>query len=148
LSSSAATGNQWYLDGKIIDGATGQTYNPVRSGSYTVSVVLTGGCTLLSDNFAFALKAINPDKNTEIGLATFPVPASKFLNVLFESKTPEQLNLYLINSAGKIVYTESKNVPAGNFSTSIDVSRQAPGTYTVRVVLGQKDYSHKVIIIP
>lgn len=147
LSSSAATGNQWYLDGAMIDGATGQTYNPVKSGNYTVSVLLTSGCTILSDDFAFALKALNPDKDTEIGLATFPVPANKFLNVLFESKTPEQLNLYLINSAGKIVYSESKKVAAGNFSTSIDVSRQAPGTYTVRVVLGQKDYSHKVIIV-
>jgi hypothetical protein len=148
LSSSAASGNQWYLDGKLIEGATEQTYNPLQSGNYTVSVLLASGCTILSDNFAFALKALNPDKNTEIGLATFPVPASKFLNVLFESKTPEQLNLYLINSAGKIVYTESKSVAAGNFSTSIDVSHQAAGTYTVRVVLGQKDYSHKVIIIP
>ncbi|MFD0748667.1 S8 family serine peptidase [Mucilaginibacter calamicampi] len=146
LSSSAATGNQWYLDGKLIDGATAKTFNPVQSGNYTVSVVLNSGCTTLSDNFAFALKAINPDKNTEIGLATFPVPASKFLNVLFESKTPEQLNLYLINSAGKIVFTDTKTIAAGSFSTTIDVSHQAPGTYTVRVVLGQKDYSHKVII--
>ena len=148
LSSSAAAGNQWYLDGKLIEGATGQTYNPVQSGSYTLSVLLTSGCTLLSDSFAFALKALNPDKSTEIGLATFPVPASKFLNVLFESKTPEQLTLQLINSAGKIVYTQSKTIAAGSFSTSIDVSHQSPGTYTVRVMLGQKSYSHKVIIIP
>lgn len=148
LSSNTATGNQWYLDGKIIEGATGQTYSPVQSGNYTVSVIVGSGCTTLSDNFAFALKALNPDKNTEIGLATFPVPAGKFLNVLFESKTAEDLNLYLINSAGKIVYTESKKIAAGNFSTSIDVSHYAAGNYVVRVVLGQKDYSHKVIIIP
>jgi len=148
LSSSAASGNQWYLDGVLITGATGQIYTPVQSGSYSVSVIAATGCTVSSNSFAFALKAINPDKNTEIGLATFPVPASKFLNVLFETKTPETLNLYLINSAGQIVYTESKNIAAGNFSTAIDVSRKAAGTYTLRVVLGQKDYSHKVIIIP
>ena len=147
LSSSSATGNQWYLDGKAIDGAIGQTYIPVQSGNYSVSATVAAGCTVLSDDFAFALKAINPDKNTEIGLATFPVPASKLLNVLFESKTAEQLNLYLINSAGKVVYTQSRSVAAGSFSTAIDVTRYAPGTYSVRVVLGQRDYSHKVIII-
>jgi hypothetical protein len=148
LSSSAATGNQWYLDGKIIEGATGQTFNPLQSGMYTVSVVMTTGCAVTSDGFAYALKALNPDKNTEIGLATFPVPASKFINVVFETKVPEQLNLYLINSAGKIVYTLTKNVSAGNFSTVVDVSRQPAGTYVLRVMLGAYDYSKKVIIIP
>ena len=147
LSSTEAAGNQWYLDGKIIDGATSQTYNPIQSGNYNVSVLLNSGCTTLSDNFFFALKALNPDKSTEIGLTTFPVPASKILNVLFDSKTPEQLNLYLINGAGKIIYTQTKAVAAGSFSTAIDVSNFSPGTYTVRVMLGQKDYSHKVIIV-
>lgn len=148
LSSSIATGNQWYLDGKIIDGATGQTYNPLQSGSYSVSVTVASGCTIPSDNFFFALKALNPDKTTDIGLSTFPVPASKYLNVLFQTKSAEQLNMYLINSAGKIVYNVVKEIPAGDFSTSIDVSRQSAGTYIVRVLLGQKEYSHKVIIIP
>lgn len=148
LTSNAATGNQWYFEGKLIAGATGQTYSPLQSGNYSVSVTLNTGCSVLSDNFVFALKAINPDKNTDIGLATFPVPASKNLNVLFEAKTADKLTINLINSAGDIVYTNSKNIVAGSFSTVIDVSRLAAGTYVVQVILGQKAYSHKVIVIP
>ena len=43
LNSSSATGNQWYLDGNLIGGATGQQYIATTSGSYTV-VVTTNGC--------------------------------------------------------------------------------------------------------
>ncbi len=44
LTSSATTGNQWYLNGNIISGATNQTYTTTQPGSYTV-VVTDNGCT-------------------------------------------------------------------------------------------------------
>jgi hypothetical protein len=43
LTSSSATGNQWYLDGNPIGGATSQTYVATASGNYTV-IVTTNGC--------------------------------------------------------------------------------------------------------
>src|SRR5205823_3279764 len=42
LTSSSATGNQWYLDGNPIGGATANTYNATLSGSYTVIVTELG----------------------------------------------------------------------------------------------------------
>ena len=47
LTSSAATGNQWYLNGTISAGATGNTYTMTQNGVYTV-VVTSGGCTATS----------------------------------------------------------------------------------------------------
>jgi hypothetical protein len=44
LTSSSASGNQWYLDGNPIGGATNQSYSAIASGNYTV-VVTTGGCS-------------------------------------------------------------------------------------------------------
>ena len=39
LTSSSASGNQWYLNGNVlIGGATNQTYSATASGSYTVAV--------------------------------------------------------------------------------------------------------------
>ena len=44
LNSSSATGNQWYLDGGVIAGATSQNYTALVAGGYTVKVT-TDGCT-------------------------------------------------------------------------------------------------------
>ena len=43
LTSSSASGNQWYLNGNPIGGATNQAYAATAAGSYTV-VVTTLGC--------------------------------------------------------------------------------------------------------
>ncbi|TAG14674.1 MAG: T9SS C-terminal target domain-containing protein, partial [Sphingobacteriia bacterium] len=45
LSSSAATGNQWLLNGSNILGATGQTLVAKTTGSYTVRVSNANGCS-------------------------------------------------------------------------------------------------------
>src|ERR1019366_5238143 len=44
LTSSSASGNQWYLNGNPIGGATNTTYAATASGNYTV-VVTTSGCS-------------------------------------------------------------------------------------------------------
>jgi len=44
LTSSSATGNQWFLNAGLITGATGNTYSAVASGNYTV-VVTASGCS-------------------------------------------------------------------------------------------------------
>ncbi|MBL0183360.1 MAG: hypothetical protein IPP96_14125, partial [Chitinophagaceae bacterium] len=47
LTSSSATGNQWYKDNVLISGETNQTYTATTSGSYTV-LVTSLGCSSLS----------------------------------------------------------------------------------------------------
>ena len=50
LNSSSASGNQWYLNGNAIGGATGQSYNATASGNYTVTVTDGNGCTSASSS--------------------------------------------------------------------------------------------------
>lgn len=52
LTSSASSGNQWYLGGSLISGATGSTYTVTTAGNYTV-VVTSNGCSSTS-----AVKAV------------------------------------------------------------------------------------------
>jgi hypothetical protein len=47
LTSSSATGNQWYLEGNAITGETNQTVSAGNAGHYTV-VVTTNGCSSVS----------------------------------------------------------------------------------------------------
>ncbi|NCD71545.1 S8 family serine peptidase [Mucilaginibacter agri] len=147
LSSNYATGNQWYYNGTLITGATEQTFKATESGNYQVSVAVSGTCTALSDNFAFAQTALHPDNSTDIGLTIFPVPASSTLNVLFVAKTGGDLSMSFINSLGQVMYTDKRTVTEGNFSTALNVNGLPPGTYVLRIILADKLYAKKVIIV-
>ena len=63
LTSSSATGNQWYLDGVLIPGATAQHLTASNSGTYTV-IVTQNNCTSPVSNSVTvsitALPVINP----------------------------------------------------------------------------------------
>jgi hypothetical protein len=147
LSSNFLSGNQWYLNGITIKGATGQTYTPTQSGNYQVYVTLSNGCISASANFVYLVTAINTGAGSEIGLVAFPVPASDLLNVIFVVKVSNSVNIALLNSMGQTVYTNTQTLLAGNFSTLINVANLSPGTYLLRVLTGQKIYAHKVIIV-
>ena len=145
LTSSFPTGNQWYLNGVAINGATNQNYSPVQSGNYRVDVTLGNGCITQSDNFTYIINS--PTSGTdEIGLTLFPIPANGQLHVVFAAKAAASMKMSLINSAGQTDYNAAQSIPVGNFSTVIDVSHIAPGTYVLKVLLDQKVYARKVII--
>ena len=48
LSAPAASSYQWYKNGTIINGAVNQTYSASDSGSYSLLVYNTGGCSIRS----------------------------------------------------------------------------------------------------
>jgi hypothetical protein len=147
LSSGIAQGNQWLLNGEIIEGATGATYTPLVSGTYTVQVTVGDGCTAASDGYVYALTAKNPDHTTDIGLAVFPVPANTYFNVAFVAKAAGNLQLSLVNNAGQVVYQTSQTVAAGNFSMVVNTTNRIPGTYVLKINLGDKVYSKKIVIL-
>lgn len=145
LSSNFTNGNQWYLNGSIINGAVSQGYVPKVSGTYKLLVTLASGCTDTSASYVFVLPPKSNNRN-DISLAEYPVPASTILNVLFTSSSANNLALSLINSAGETVYSSQRNIPAGNFSTTVNVQSQPPGAYVLKLVLGSKVYASKIII--
>lgn len=146
LSSDLPSANQWYLDGKFIEGATNPTYSPTQSGNYQVALVPGSGCTVISDNYVYILAGGNEGNKSEIGLAVFPVPADSKLNILFAAKNNETMTISLVNASGHIGYTTKQNIPAGNFSAVADVTSLPPGVYILKLQLGQKLYNTKVII--
>jgi len=145
LSSSAASNNQWYLNGAAIAGATSQTYMPLRSGNYMVTVGLSNGCMAQSDNFAYVMPGNAGDN--DIGLTVFPNPANNELNVLFAANSSVNVNLALIDAAGKIAYMDKEVLTNGNFSKLIDTSQLAPGNYVLRLYYNSKLYTRKIVII-
>ena len=75
LSSSHTLGNQWYLNGVLIGGATTQQYTATTSGEYTVRAIQNGCPTDLSNPFNLiitALPVIN-DPVTAVGIYPNPI---------------------------------------------------------------------------
>jgi hypothetical protein len=146
LSSNFTDNNQWYLDDESIAGATGQTYTAKQSGNYKLGVTVNTGCLVMSDNFAYSLAVTRDSYDTDIGLVAFPIPTGKELNIVFKAPSTQKLTLSLVSSKGAVVYNKTQNAAAGNFSTVINVANMAPGVYMLRLALGSKVYTKKILV--
>ncbi len=124
LTSSSASGNQWFLNGNPIGGATSQSYPAAASGSYTVTVT-TSGCT--SSPSAATVVTNNPNPN-----ATITAPASVVKNSTGNVAS-------VANAGAGATYAWSitgGTITAGTGTNSITFTAGAsPGTLTLNVTV-------------
>jgi hypothetical protein len=78
LNSSAASGNQWYLNGSAIGGATGTSYAATASGSYTVTATASS-CT--SPQSSATTVTVNPIPSTPSASNTGPYCAGATISL-------------------------------------------------------------------
>ncbi|MEQ7801568.1 gliding motility-associated C-terminal domain-containing protein, partial [Pedobacter sp. ASV1-7] len=73
LTSSSATGNQWYKDGVLITDATSQKYLATESGVYTVRFTDANGCYMVSAGVTVLENLLPPAPtiNVDASLLTF-----------------------------------------------------------------------------
>ncbi len=82
-----------------------------------------------------------------MGLVAYPSPASSKLKVVFAVRDNTTVSINLLNSAGASYYFSKHDASTGTFNSVIDVSDKAPGTYILKVTIGDKFYSRKVLIV-
>jgi hypothetical protein len=127
LQSSAASGNQWFLNGLVIPGATGASFTPNSSGPYTVQVTTNGCLGPLSEVFNYTMPVtVNPVVDGQITIA--PNPVRGMLSVRYTGNGTK-FWITLVNTNGAVVYQNS-------FTTSLDIdmSKFSAGLYVVRVI--------------
>lgn len=135
-----------YYNGTIITGATAATYTPLRSGIYRVDVTTATGCISKSDNFSFVLPAKDNSDGSEISLALFPVPSNGKINLAFNAVQNEQLTIAVMNMLGQSVYKDVRTIPTGAYNTILDLTSLPSGSYFVRLTIGDKTYTRKIVI--
>lgn len=145
LTSNFALGNEWYLNGGLVSNATGETYSPPANGNYKVRVTSSTGCSDTSATYVYISPATLSDNG--IGLTVYPVPANTILNILFDAPTNTTMALSLVNSIGRTTFISKQNISAGKFSTVLNVSNQVPGAYILKLMLGTKVYTKKIVIV-
>ncbi len=121
LTSSAATGNQWYWNSVLINGAANQTYNTAANGSYTVMVTNSFGCS--STSAATIITTDNPPA------ANFTASASTVCAGQAVTLTDNSTNTPTSWS-----WTMTNGTPASSSIQSPSVIYNTAGTYTVTLV--------------
>jgi hypothetical protein len=145
LTSSNASGNQWYLEGNPIGGATNQAYNATASGNYTTTVTANGcpsgpsAATTVTVNPTPATPTITPD-----GPTTFCEGGNVKLTSSSDSDSGSQWYLngnpiggatnqaYIATAAGDYTVIDTANGCASAPSTATTVTvNPIPATPTI-----------------
>jgi hypothetical protein len=145
LTSSSATGNQWYLDGNPISGATSQNYTATTNGNYTV-VVTTAGCSSATSAVT-AVTSVGIDVNSNPDyLVIYPNPSEgEFVLSLFASEKTDY-TIIIRNAIGQIVYQMSLKDQTGSFNDKITLLEFGRGMYLVSLVSAKNETVKKIVV--
>lgn len=124
--STASSGNlQWYLDGNLLSGETGQLLDATLYGNgiYTVRLNAPSGCVLESNEIVVG--GLSVEHWSKINYSVYPVPSSDLVYITMNTYSSETLKL--IDLYGKVVLTV---VPDSKIIT-LSISELNAGMYHV-----------------
>lgn len=129
LTSSYSGTQEWYLDGILIPGATGDTITPLSSGDYTVSYSDSNGCLVVSQPYTLVLVGLNNVKE-DYAVRIFPNPVRD--HSVIECKGNENIIGFILYDAQMRKVKEFKREQS---TIKIDRDKLVSGTYFGRVEL-------------
>ncbi len=129
LSSSAATGNQWFKDGVPIPGATASTYAVMENGVFQVKGT-NGSCiTSLSEALTVIITDVK-ESGLPVQLIVFPVPAREAISIHLTGVSEEEIaEVMVIDKSGRVVARQKMR---GKESTLI-IEEYPVGDYFIRI---------------
>ncbi|MEI7661424.1 MAG: T9SS type A sorting domain-containing protein [Bacteroidota bacterium] len=145
LTSSTATGNQWYYEGTgAIPGATSQTYTATITGWYW-TVVMGVGCPTLESNHVYVLFD-GQEELYKLNFNVYPVPNDGRFNAVMKSANVDRISILVIDMTGAKIFGRDDIPVNGQVEQEIDIRPAKAGLYSV-VFLG-KDHSvvRKVLV--
>jgi hypothetical protein len=146
LTSSAATGNQWYLDGVEIPGATGQQHVCVYTGTYTVVVTLNGCSSAPSSGILVLPVGLN-DISISRNMDVYPNPSHGQFTIKVETSRTEEYTIEIYNNLGALIWSEESVTVNGTFTRHIDLKGSPAGVYMVSMRNKTTSMVKKVVIM-
>jgi hypothetical protein len=118
LTSSAASGNQWSLNGNPIGGATNQAFSATAAGNYIVTVTGGNGCTSASSATTVTVNPV-PAAPAISGATSFCTGGSTTLTSTSASGNQWSLNGNPIGGATNQTFNATA---AGNYTVTVTAS--------------------------
>lgn len=135
LTSSYPDGNQWFLNGVMIPGATSQWIEATETGLYEVEVSLSSCSTRASQEMI----VLGSEGGSTNGIRFYPNPVADVLYIELPDLRPAKGEIS--NSAGQPLGTMDFESGKAEFS----FSGRAPGLYLVKVTQNKKVVHYKII---
>ncbi len=142
LVSSAVSGNQWYLNGNPISGATGTQYTPTQTGTYTVVSTVCG--TNVSNPVVINSIGLNTQTVAMGAFRAFPNPTTGILMVECQSEINKPIQVQLFNCLGHVVHEEIRWL--NDKTMNYDLSAYANGLYYLKLTDDNKSYVMRVVL--
>jgi hypothetical protein len=123
LTSSEPTGNTWYRNNSLIEGATGQSFEMTQPGTFKVMVNVDGCAPVSSNEIVITGTEAGIDFNTRV----FPTVALH--EVTIETKWKLPATYHLLDVQGRVVKTGTLT----RSKTVLNVNDLSRGFYIVRL---------------
>jgi hypothetical protein len=146
LTSSVATGNQWYYEGTgLIPGATGQTYVATQTGWYW-SVVTVNGCSSDTSNHVYVL-FVGREELAGASFNLYPVPNNGRFTISIRTLVDESYNVRIYNQLGVMVREIGDiSTVGGKYETKVDLRNVADGIYSVVFLNSERKVIRKMVL--
>jgi large repetitive protein len=145
LTSSATSGNQWYLNGQPIVGATAQTYvvtSSSQNGVYTVMTMSPIGCaSAASAPLTVVITGIGAEL-TAPTLDVYPNPTPDGRLTVTAHGFRQPLTLTVLDALGRAVLTQPLATDA---TAPLDLSTLPVGVYTLRAQTGTSVLTRRLV---
>jgi hypothetical protein len=140
LTSSESAGNQWYLNGSMIPGATGRQYKVREAGVYSVTLT-QNGCSDSSADFNYVSTTIVDPAAWNNKVLIYPNPVENWLTIT--NRNNRFLSVQLIDVNGKQVY-----LSASSLSTiPVNMKRMQKGAYILVITDSRRNDSIRQLIM-
>jgi glucose/arabinose dehydrogenase len=136
------TNYQWFRDGELIEGETGNTLMMPGEGEYTLQATNPDGCAV-SSNAVVILSSTNELAGIE-DLQIRPNPFSTTIELQFTATEAQQMQIQLLDVSGRLI-KEDRISAQGATSHQLDTQQLPAGEYLVRLQKGNQSVSRKVI---
>ncbi len=144
LYSSATTGNQWYYEGNMIPGATGQTYQATQSGWYW-TVVDLNGCSSDTSNHAHVIITSVQELHDET-VNIYPVPNNGRFTVSISSSSTDPFSIIVFTSLGTKIHEVNDIHVTNQFNQVIELNPAINGIYTVVIRNNSYQSVRKIVV--
>jgi PKD repeat protein len=138
VSSTAASGYQWFLNGDPIPGATQQSWSPVVNGNYSVVITDANGCQ--SQSLPVYFGTVGVVDAAAAGLRIFPQPADEVITI---SGVAAHAVVRLLDASGRVALTKRMGASG---TVMLDVRALAPGSYVIEVGSGSAAQRMAVVV--